>query len=338
MHADWQAQKTIFYLFYGRIQQRRTIKMHLYNCSRIFHLMCTLLHVLLIFSHFIPVAYGESVAATASPIRSTDDASVPRKQHRDQFNINIITFNHKLELNVNLNSSSTTRSDNKNSASNYINNDANEKRQERINPKKVVWQEDENKHNPLSTKSKQAMLLAPFISPSDTTWTMYDIFANKSFLPSKLSPQTATPTNLSIVSPYTSASISGLNVDGAIICDCTINVTPITNDKRRQEQSPNCIQQCRTRPKNLNQQNVEQYPVFRLPTLNSTTPFDVAPKQQRQSNTNPSAALQTFNGLSFKQLSIVQLFYYGNRNHEISTKIRLHMMPHTLETNSLLCM
>lgn len=266
-------------------RQRETMKMHSLNFRRVVRLVFTL-QVLLIFSHFIPVAYGKSSSSTASTTRSSDAQVV--RAHRAQIDV-IRRTNHELEL-------KKFTSDNKNfSESNYINPHSEQEYLEKTNQKILV-------HSPLVSTSKQN-ILATFLVPSIGARTSSsDIIASKSFLPSKLPPQTATA-YLTETNPFTDTTINE-----AIICDCSISVSPISNDKRQQGASTRCLQVC-SRVKQRNRRNAEPFPstLIKLSSDNSTTPNYTA-NQRHEWHTSPAAASRTFTGLSFQQLSIVDLF------------------------------
>lgn len=268
---------------------RRT--MHSLNFQKMFHLVFTL-QVLLFFPHsIIPVA---SLRRSVAQVSSDD--------HRGQIN-SIIRTNLTLGLNsiTTIKISSVNNNNNNNiTKSNYINLDLKEKLRGESNRKIVA-------HRPLLiTSHQQAPFFAPFIWPSVATRTSSSVnVANKSFLPSKMPPQTATA-NLSTTNRYTNVEINGLNVDGAIICDCSINAIPISNDKRRREVSTQCEYQCLSAV-HRHRRNVRQFPgtLVRLSSTASNTIPNVMVNQRRQWQAIPTA---TFTELSFMQLSIVDLF------------------------------
>lgn len=275
-----------------------------------------MLHVLLLlFSHFIPAALGSSVPwSQPSSVHSSDVPQVLR-EHRDQIDI-IRRTNHELEL-KNFTSRSDMSSDINNnniSKSNYINHDP-------ITNRKIDGQRLR-----LATSTQQT---DPFVLPSptptsssSTSTSTSDSVANKSFRPSKLPTETAM-SNLSEINPYTDARINGLYIDRAIICDCSINDTPISSGKRQQEPLPWCSQQCLSAKHRNRRNNIEQFPdkSFRLSLANSTTPNDMA-NQQHQWHTRPTPHTERpFIGLSsfHKQLSTVDLFFYCFRLQQKNT-------------------
>lgn len=286
--TDWgwrlDGCRKMFLPFYCR-RQRVTMKMHSLNFRRILRLMLTL-SVLLVFFHFIPVAYGESWPTTASKTRSSDVQVV--RNHRVQIDV-IRRTNHELEL-----KKFTSDKNNNFSQSNYyINPDSKDEYLAKTNQKIVV-------QSPVLSTSKQNNF-TPIVAPSIGARTSSsDIVASKFFLPSTLTPQIATA-HFTETNPFTDTRINE-----AIICDCSINVSLVSDDKRRQGAPTRCLQPC-WRVKYRNRRNVEPYPatLFKLTSENSTTSNDTT-NQRHQWHTNPTAIPPT--GLSFKQLSIVDLF------------------------------
>lgn len=277
-------------------RQQSMLKMHSLNCRRIFHLMF-MLQVLLIFSHFIPAVHCTSATSASAIDARSSDAQVTR-EHR--------TINHKLEL-KNFTGIINIRSDdnNNNIKPNYINLDLKGKLHGKTIRKIVA------SSHLSATFEQQTTVSTSFVLPLlvVTQTSSSDIATIKSFLPSKTSPQTVIA-HLFGKSPYTDTRIQGLNIDGSIICDCSINVTPISNDKRQQEASARCLLQCSS-GKHRNRKNAAQFPdtMYRLSPTNTTNMNDKA-NQRHEWHTTQMATQGPLAALSFKQLSIVEISFF----------------------------